>query len=72
MYKRAPMTDRVARIRERYRTTVPNIDINRYRIVTEFYMANPQLQGNLKRAKALREICGSAWCSAPISSGGPI
>ena len=56
MYKKAPMTDRVARIRERYRNTVPTIDVNRYRIVTEFYMANPQLQGNLKRAKALREI----------------
>ena len=56
MYKKAPITDRVARIRERYRNTTPRIDLNRYRLVTEFYMENPQLQGNLKRAKNLRNL----------------
>ncbi|MBQ6603469.1 MAG: hypothetical protein IJH99_08730 [Eubacterium sp.] len=56
MYQKAPMTDRVKRIRERYRNTIPNIDINRYRLVTEFYMENPQLTGILKRAKNLRNL----------------
>ena len=38
MYELKPMTLRVQRIRQKYRTTKPRIDINRYRLVTEFYM----------------------------------
>lgn len=56
MYQLKPVTDRVRRIREKYRTTKPKIDINRYRLVTEFYMDNPQLTGILKRAKNLRNL----------------
>ena len=56
MYQKAPITDRVKRIRERYRNTTPKIDINRYKLVTEFYMDNPQLTGILKRAKNLRNL----------------
>lgn len=56
MYELKPMTDRVKKIREKYRTTRPKIDINRYRLVTEFYMQNPQLTGILKRAKNLRNL----------------
>ncbi len=56
MYELKPMTERVQRIREKYRTTKPKIDINRYRLVTEFYMNNPQLTGILKRAKNLRNL----------------
>ena len=56
MYELKPMTDRVKRIREKYRTTRPKVDINRYRLVTEFYMNNPQLTGILKRAKNLRNL----------------
>ena len=55
MYQKAPITDRVKRIRERYRNTTPKIDTARYRLVTEFYMENPQLTGILKRAKNLKE-----------------
>ncbi len=52
-----PVSDRVAKMRERYRTTRPSICAARYRIVTEFYRENPQLQGILKRAKNFRNIC---------------
>jgi pyruvate formate-lyase/glycerol dehydratase family glycyl radical enzyme len=57
MFTLSPVTDRVARIREKYRTTRPSICIARYKIVTEFYKENPQLQGILKRAKNFRNIC---------------
>jgi pyruvate formate-lyase/glycerol dehydratase family glycyl radical enzyme len=57
MYALSPVTDRVARIREKYRSTRPSICIARYKIVTEFYKENPQLQGVLKRAKNFRNIC---------------
>ncbi len=53
MFQLKPMTMRVAKIREKYRTTRPKVDISRYRLVTEFYMDNPQLTGILKRAKTL-------------------
>ena len=56
MFEWKPVTERVQRIRERYRSTRPRIDINRYRLVTEFYMQNPQLTGILKRAKNLRNL----------------
>jgi len=52
-----PVTERVARLREKYRTTRPTICIERYKIVTDFYRHNPQLQGILKRAKNFRNIC---------------
>jgi pyruvate formate-lyase/glycerol dehydratase family glycyl radical enzyme len=57
MYVLSPVTDRVKRIREKYRTTRPNVCIARYKIVTEFYQENPQLQGILKRAKNFKNIC---------------
>ena len=56
MYQLKPITERVTRVREKYRTTRPRIDINRYRLVTEFYMENPQITGILKRAKNLRNL----------------
>jgi pyruvate formate-lyase/glycerol dehydratase family glycyl radical enzyme len=57
MYVLSPVTDRVAKLREKYRTTRPSICIARYKIVTEFYRENPQLQGILKRAKNFKNIC---------------
>jgi pyruvate formate-lyase/glycerol dehydratase family glycyl radical enzyme len=57
MYVLSPVTERVARLREKYRTTRPSICIARYRIVTEFYKENPQLQGILKRARNFQNIC---------------
>ena len=56
MHSFVPVSDRVAKIRQKYRTTKPKIDINRYRLVTEFYMENPQLTGILKRAKSMRNL----------------
>ena len=57
MYELKPVTDRVKRMREKYRTTKPEICTARYRLVTEFYMNNPHLTGILKRAKNLQNIC---------------
>ncbi len=56
MYELKPITLRVQKIRQKYRTTKPRIDCSRYRLVTEFYMKNPQLTGILKRAKNLRNL----------------
>ena len=51
-----PVTDRVARMRAAYRDTVPEVCTARYRIITEFYMSHPELEGILRRAKAMKEI----------------
>ena len=56
MYQVAPISPRVQRIRERYRTTKPKIDLNRYKLVTEFYMEHPDITGIMKRAKNLRNL----------------
>ena len=56
MYQNVPISERVQEIRAMYRSKKPKIDINRYRIVTEFYMANPQLPGILKRGRVMREL----------------
>lgn len=57
MYELSPISPRVAKIRAKYRTTRPKVCIARYKIVTEFYQENPQLQGILKRAKNFRNLC---------------
>ncbi|MDR1728224.1 MAG: hypothetical protein LBT74_09940 [Acidobacteriota bacterium] len=57
MYELSPVADRVARIREKYRTSRPGICIARYKIVTDFYKENPQLEGVLKRAENFRNLC---------------
>ncbi len=56
MYQNAPISERVQKIRALYRGKKPRIDISRYRLVTEYYMANPQLPGILKRAGCLRTL----------------
>jgi pyruvate formate-lyase/glycerol dehydratase family glycyl radical enzyme len=57
MYVLSPVTERVQKIRKKYRSTRPRVCIARYKIVTEFYQQNPQLQGILKRAKNFKNIC---------------
>jgi formate C-acetyltransferase len=57
MYNLVSITDRVKAMRERYRNTQPEICTVRYRLVTQFYMDNPDMTGILKRAKNLRNIC---------------
>ena len=56
MYELSPVTERIQRIRQRYRSTKPKVDTHRYRLMTDFYQNNPQLTGILKRAKALRNL----------------
>ena len=56
MFVKSPVTDRVARIRDKMRNTLPRVDISRYKLITEFYMQNEQLTGILKRAKNLRNL----------------
>ena len=57
MYTLKPVTERVQKMREKYRTTQPEICISRYRLVTEFYMQHPELTGILKRAQNFKNIC---------------
>ena len=57
MYSFTGVTDRVSRIRERYRSTTPKFSSERPRIITEFYQAHETLDPMLKRAKLMYEIC---------------
>lgn len=57
MYEFSPITDRVARIRRRYRDTMPKVCIERFKLVTQFYMDNPTLPPMIKRAKSLQNLC---------------
>jgi pyruvate formate-lyase/glycerol dehydratase family glycyl radical enzyme len=57
MFALKPMTARVTRVRERYRTTTPQLCTARLKIVTEFYRENTQLTGILKRAKNFKNLC---------------
>ena len=57
MYKLNPITKRVETMREKYRETQPEVCTARYRLITEFYMENPDMTGILKRAKNFRNIC---------------
>jgi len=52
-----PISERVAKKRELYRTVQPEICLARYKIITNFYKSHPELSGILRRAKALAEIC---------------
>ena len=56
MYALKPITERVKLMREKYRTTQPEICTGRYKLITEFYTQNPDMTGILKRAKNLRNI----------------
>ena len=57
MFELVPISERVARIRQKYRTTVPHLCIARLKISTEFYQNNRQLTGALKRARLFKTIC---------------
>lgn len=56
MYKEAPISPRVAALREKYRSKKPRIDLARYRLVTEYYMNHQYVIGILKRANNLRNL----------------
>ena len=57
MYTLKPVTERVIKMRAKYRDTMPEICTSRYRLITEFYMNNPDMTGILKRAKNFKNIC---------------
>ena len=57
MYTLKPVTERVTKMRDKYRNTQPEICTARYRLVTEFYMQNPDMTGIIKRAKNFKNIC---------------
>ena len=57
MYQLDPITARVAAMREKYRETKPEICTARYRLITEFYLSHPELEGILKRALNFKNIC---------------
>ena len=56
MYTLKPMTERVQRMRARYRDTMPKVCIARYRLITEYYMEHPEQTGILRRARAMQHI----------------
>jgi formate C-acetyltransferase len=56
MFELQPVTERVRKMRDRYRNTIPKVCTARLKIVTEFYQQNPQLTGILKRAMVFKEI----------------
>ncbi|MDR0875776.1 MAG: hypothetical protein LBN12_06160 [Clostridiales Family XIII bacterium] len=57
MYELKPITGRVEEMRRKYRDTRPEMCTARYRLLTDFYQAHPELEGILRRAKAFRYIC---------------
>ena len=57
MYTLKPITERVRQMRTKYRDTKPEFCTSRYRLITEFYMNNPDMTGILKRAKNFKNIC---------------
>ena len=57
MYTFSPISDRVLRLRERYRNTTPRFSSERPRIITEFYQAHETEHPMLKRAKCMAAIC---------------
>ena len=57
MYEFRPVTDRVARMRKRYRDTNFTIDAERAMIVTDFISKNLYMPAPMKRAKTLYEVC---------------
>ena len=62
MYEFSPMTERVKKVRALYRDTIPYIDTNRYRIVTDFYKEHRNMTGNLKRAYNFANMCEKIPC----------
>lgn len=57
MYKFSPVSPRVERMRAKYRDTIPYLDINRYKLVTEFYMSHRNIDGAMKRALNFKNLC---------------
>ena len=57
MYQFRPISDRVARLRKRYRDNKFTIDAERALIVTDFIRENHYMPAPLKRANTLYQVC---------------
>jgi formate C-acetyltransferase len=56
MYQFQPVTERVRRLRKKYREAKPFLSAERARLTTEFYMNNEAETGILKRARHLKYV----------------
>jgi pyruvate formate-lyase/glycerol dehydratase family glycyl radical enzyme len=56
MFELKPVTPRVQKLRKIYRDTIPKLDAERVRILTEFYRESRNEVPIIERAKALHEI----------------
>jgi formate C-acetyltransferase len=56
MYTLKDITPRVRRLRQRYRDSVPTLDAERTKIITDYYMSSPNEIPIIRRATALYEI----------------
>lgn len=56
-YTLGSVTDRIERIRRRYRETTPKVCVERFRIVTEFYKTCPPYPMIIKRGMLFKELC---------------
>ena len=56
MFKLTPVMPRVQKLRDKYRDTVPAIDAERTRIVTDYYKKSKNIHPAVRRATALYEI----------------
>ncbi len=57
MYELKPVTDRISRIRKRYRDTKPKVCVERFKIVTDFYEENAAMPAIIKRANNFKNLC---------------
>jgi formate C-acetyltransferase len=53
MYEFSPVSDRIARIRDKYRNTLPTHSSERTRLITEYYQTHEAEPAILKRARCL-------------------
>jgi formate C-acetyltransferase len=57
MYQRSPVSDRIIRIRKRFRETTPPITIERFDIVTDFCMEHSEMPTRKKRVQMYKRLC---------------
>ena len=56
MFELKPITQRVQKLRQRYRDTIPTLDAQRAKIITDYYKTSQNEVPIIRRAKALNEI----------------
>jgi formate C-acetyltransferase len=56
MFELRPVTTRVRKLRDKYRNTIPSVDAERTRIVTEYYKKSRNIHPSVRRATTLYEI----------------